>query len=60
MQKLKMSYNYCQHDSHTDECLNTICIEKDCEKNRLLCCLCLEEHEGHKIRALKKFLVEYR
>ncbi|CAD8166948.1 unnamed protein product [Paramecium octaurelia] len=60
MQKVQIAYNYCQKESHTDEWLNTICIDQNCKQERLLCCLCLELHEGHRVTALKKFLIEYK
>ncbi|CAD8068957.1 unnamed protein product [Paramecium primaurelia] len=60
MQKVQIAYNYCQKECHTDEWLNTICIDQTCKQERLLCCLCLELHEGHRVTALKKFLIEYR
>ncbi|CAK76929.1 unnamed protein product (macronuclear) [Paramecium tetraurelia] len=60
MQKVQIAYNYCQKESHTEEWLNTICIDQNCQQERLLCCLCLELHEGHRVTALKKFLIEYK
>ncbi|CAD8091955.1 unnamed protein product [Paramecium sonneborni] len=59
MQKAQIAYNYCQNECHSDEFLNTVCLDQSCKQERLLCCLCLELHEGHRIIALKKFLIEY-
>lgn len=56
----RIKYLTCGKELHEGESLNLVCVQQKCTNSGLICSLCREKHEGHRIIPLKVVLANLK